>query len=87
MAKKKKTGPPQLAKLKRSALNSAHITTNTKTSRNVEEAHGIFADRDELDGPEYRHAVNSPPKNGRRLDSKVSVAYKFISILMSTSRE
>lgn len=65
----KEAGPPQPVGSKRSALKSAHITKANDTQEN----RGVFADHNEVEGAEYQHAVNSPAKNGRRLDSKVCI--------------
>ncbi len=72
MAKK---NSPQPVRPKRSALGSAQINTGGRAAKHVEKDLSVFADRDEADGLEYQHAVNSPRKDGHHLDSKVSAPY------------
>lgn len=77
MARKRTSaaGPALPTKAKRSAVKGAHIVKNNTADHNIQEDYGVFADRDEFEGPEYEHAVNSPTKNGRRLDNKVSTKF------------
>jgi hypothetical protein len=59
----------------RSALNQngrVHITRNNDDEEGEEEEWRGLSDRDERQGPEQRYARESPAKNGRRLQSKVS---------------
>lgn len=80
--RRKHIPPPQRTATpsKRSALKNARILTKNPQpnagndlhddSGDIEELGGM-PDRDECEGPEMEHAVNSPVKNGRRLDLKV----------------
>lgn len=69
--------PPVRESSQRSALKTARITSKKPAQPNEDDKEiqpppGVFDDRDEHNDFEGDHARNSPTKNGRRADNKVS---------------